>query len=106
MDKRTSWLEVQNVENEGVDDERIFNHCLTGIKWLWPAYLSQKPGAMMDSVISILHRNHAVKYDAVKELLNEYNNAGAKEIQEVRNILHGQCYSKYFKKKSSSSTQQ
>ena len=67
----------------------------------------------MDDIISTLHQFNvinAVKYDEFKELLDEYNNANKTERKGIRARLetyyNDNVYSKYFKHKSSSSTQQ
>ena len=113
MHEKAIKLELQNVENEDVDDERIFKNYLTSIKWLWPVYLSKNPGTMMDNIISKLHQFNVInadKYDEFKELLDEYNNARTTERKGIRARLEAyyndNVYNKYFKQKPSSSTQQ
>ena len=113
MHEKAIELELQNVENEDVDDERIFKSYLTSIKWLWPVYLSKNPGTMMDNIISKLHQFNVInadKYDEFKELLDEYNNARTTERKGIRARLetyyNDNVYNKYFKQKPSSSTQQ
>ena len=112
MHEKASELELQNVENEEVDDERIFKHYLTTIKWMWPVYLSKTPGTMMGNIMSKLQFNviNADKYDEFKELLDEYNNANTTERKGIRTRLEtyykDNVYNKYFKQKPSSSTQQ
>ena len=113
MHEKAIELELQNVENEDVDDERIFRNYLTSIKWLWPVYLSKNPGTMMDNIISKLHQFNVInadKYDEFKELLDEYNNARTTERKGIRARLetyyNDNVYNKYFKQKPSSSTQQ
>ena len=41
MQEQANEMELQNVENEDVDDERIFKNYLSGIKWMWPVYLAK-----------------------------------------------------------------
>ena len=43
MQEKANEMALQNVENEDVDDERIFKTYLSGIKWMWPVYLSKTP---------------------------------------------------------------
>ena len=76
-------------------------------------YLSKNPGTMMNNIISKLHEFNVInadKYDEFKELLDEYNNASTTERKGIRVQLETYCndnvYSKYFKQKPSSSTQQ
>ena len=87
--EEASELELQNVENEEVDDERIFNSYLTSIKWMWPVYLTKTPGTMMDNIISKIDQFNVInpdKYDEFKELLDEYNNASINPTIKIYNI--------------------
>ena len=38
MQEKANEMELQKVENEDVDDERIFENYLNSIKWMWPVY--------------------------------------------------------------------
>ena len=50
MHEKANEMELQHVENEEVDDEHIFKHYLTSLKWMWPVYLSKTPGTMMENI--------------------------------------------------------
>ena len=104
MHEKASELELQNIENEEVDDERIFKNYLTSIKWMWPVYLSKTPGTMMDNIISKLHQFNVInadKYDEFNEFLDECNNASTTERKGIRARLEtfykDNVYNKYFK---------
>ena len=80
-------MELKHVENEDVDDERIFKNYLSVIKGMWPVYSAKNPRSLMDSIISKLHEFNvinAVKYDEFKELLDEYNNTTGVDRNEVK----------------------
>ena len=103
MQEQANEMELQNVENEDVDDERIFKKYLSGIKWMWPVYLAKNPRSLMDSIISKLHQFNvinAVKYDEFKELLDEYNNTTGVDRNAVKVKLQkyyeDNVYNKYF----------
>ena len=103
MQEQANEMELQNVENEDVDDERIFKNYLSGIKWMWPEYLAKNPRSLMDSIISKLHQFNvinAVKYDEFKELLDEYNNTTGVDRNAVKVKLQkyyeDNVYNKYF----------
>ena len=87
MQEKATEMELQNVENEDVDDERIFNNYLSGIKWMWPVYLAKNPRSLMGSIISTLHQFNVInafKCDEFKELVHEYNNTTGVDRNEVK----------------------
>ena len=112
MHEKANEMELQDVEDEGVDDETNFKNSLISIKWMWPVYLAKKPRTMMDSIISQLHQFNVInpdKYDEFKELLDEYNNTIGVERKTVKNQLQkyyeDNVCNKYFVEKPRSTTQ-